>query len=237
MKALSIAAVLLFILASSASAAITGINIVSQTHHVWGGAGDQSYDLTDSNPLTGGVVYYYNGHGDGYASSSAGDFSVSAYTGQLFNSVPTSYAESTYLFKPTTTLLSLSAHAVYGIYYSWQTSAGFTLTDVTDSLVVESLSPLFWYLNKYGHPAAQIDWQNDYVVNPLHQYELHMLAHECIGEGGGDTTSLSMIITPEPATLLIFALGGVIMRKKSVKIESAAPAQSVKSVAKRVLSN
>ena len=58
MKALTIAAIILFITVSSASATVTGINIIFQTHHAWGwayGSPPQSYDLTSSDPVSASI--------------------------------------------------------------------------------------------------------------------------------------------------------------------------------------
>lgn len=189
------------------------INLDSQTHRVWGSAGNfetgdvNSYDITDSEPVSGEVF----GRGPqgflGTARSSSGNFEVSAFIiGDAGSAV--AKAELTYLFSPITTNLSLIIDGFIG-EWAFENQAKFTLKDVTADMILEDfVSP------QTPIEGFAIDFQQDYLVDPMHQYQLYMFVLAQRGEGGDGSAGLTAMLVPEPMTILLVGFGAILTKKK-----------------------
>ena len=96
--------------------------------------------------------------------------------------------------------------------------AKLVLTDITSSTSLMNFDSYDWFVQNppfIQHPyPAPFSWQQDFGVNPLHQYQLWLYGSAINSEGGGGTTEFTVDITPEPATVLLFALGGILLRRK-----------------------
>ncbi len=222
--------ILFLLLTSSSYSSSMGIDVLSETHHIYGWAGDNSaegvsvgYNITSKHPLhyrTDGIYYFDPYYDQAVAESWAGDFNLKTYSERWEAGA---YAESTYIFQPEFSSLILgvtaqddSTHESPTIWYS--------LTNLSSR---EQL--IYDIYNIYHHE----DWEN-YVlnhsehyslsVNPENTYELQMFVY---GWGGDNTATTSLDVTissrmhpvPEPTTIILFGTGivglfGAMLRKK-----------------------
>jgi hypothetical protein len=191
---------------------------LSQTHHVWGFAQgtllSDSYDRTDSIPVSGNAsaLWWDEGYteenpGTNYVSSDAGNFRVEAYDGSCWTFTGSyAYAESTYMFNPTTEYLQIHFTGAVDMH-AFENEVKFSLSDETDNFVLDSE---VWATED----PLSVDSIRDYVVNPSHNYELLLHAHVCIGDTPRVISNLECTIIPEPATLILLSLGAVMVRKR-----------------------
>ncbi|OQA00589.1 MAG: hypothetical protein BWY69_01646 [Planctomycetes bacterium ADurb.Bin401] len=154
-----------------------------------------SYDITDSIEINE-IVEGWNK----IAQSNAGNLHLYAYTvNSIQEGESVALAESTYIFTPSTNLLTLN---VIGYVTQWA-RASFSLFDLTADCEIV----------KYGSPDTppynlEISWQQDFQLNPLHQYRFEMYSMTSPGEDGDGGVELNAVFTPVPATL--FLLGVII---------------------------
>jgi hypothetical protein len=203
--------------------ATTGINIISQTHHVWGTAGgtlsDSTYDYTSSAPVSGSASALWWEDGSGYTeenpgtnfeTSFAGDFHIYARDESCWTFTGSrSFAESTYLFTPQTDQLQIQFTGINGDMYLSRVS--FSLFDtITNSMVDSHELP-----SAYQHFDAVIDWTGNYAVTSGREYALTLYARAIVGDSPYFTCELFANITPEPATLLLLGLGAMMLRRKT----------------------
>ena len=190
--------------------ALGSIIVIEQSHHVYGYASDyyggQSYDFTDDTLVAGTAQY-----GTKLASSSAGNFNVSASYSDTTSNYTASeygYAESSYVFRPTSSLLSLSIDgAVAGKdpYNNW---VRFQLRNITGySELVHYDFRKWFYMNNINYKDGfTIQYQQAFSVTPDHLYQLYLYAEgynrEYANTGSANITAQ---LNPEPATT--FAIG------------------------------
>ncbi len=213
---------LLLFVVNTAGAGVVGINLISETHRVWGsnngdvhaGSYDWSYPGTNyALPLSGECWGSWSSPDlSSFAASSAGNYEINA------NSTMPGYsdyyseaaASSTYLFTPQTTFLEVKYYA-YGSY-SWEWYGNFILRDQTDDILMESLDAV------HDFPTLPDEYSitNSYSVIPTHEYSLEFSVRAV-----NDYTTDGLIqghlwvdIVPEPATVVLLGLGGLLIRKR-----------------------
>lgn len=189
------------------------VNIISQTNHIHGTVAElaneegwvhsQGYDIIDGGSLSQMVEGWGN-----LAQSSAGNFQVTAYT---FKDAPESGvnagAGSTYIFTPTTSLiLTISG------YVTQYSGATYKLVYLDDDR---------WITNDWSAPlgSSWMPFYEELYLSPLHQYELQIGVGSNGSEYGDDIVELNAVFTPEPTTLLLIGLGGMLIRKFKTKSE------------------
>ncbi len=202
----------------STSYATTGINIISQTHHVWGAVADQSYNITDSAPVSG-FCSAYVGQDAGYITqnSHANDFIVDTrssgggYEAYLVNS--DAFAQIDYTFQPQTGSLEIAFSGYVGIH-SNQNLLTFELKDLDTST---TLDYRFW---TWDHDSGWVNGilpdYGSYDVNPDHTYSMTIIARSHVCDVTSGYAHLEAVVTPEPATILILGFGALILRKRRV---------------------
>jgi hypothetical protein len=199
----------------------SGIQLVSEQHHVWGYAGSETmygpggtqvpYDQTSSGPLyvsaTGTYMDPYMGEWSLTAWSSAGNFSSEALSTYWFSRA---HGESTYVFLPEagtgalTFTLSGSGDGV-GLPES---HIGFTLADLTTGV---SLASLLAPADADWHEWStwSYNWTETHWMDPTHTYVMTLSA----SAEGGDGTRHAILgldvrpAVPAPGALLLAAIG------------------------------
>ncbi|OHB61555.1 MAG: hypothetical protein A2Y12_00525 [Planctomycetes bacterium GWF2_42_9] len=204
-----------FFAAFSGTTLAASINIISQTHHVWGWITTphsvRSYDYTDDISINENAELW-----NSISESSAGDFQVSAYTFAAAETGPgiSASAESYYNFTPITTSLTLN---ISGYISPWAHVAHFELTDLTDRNTVL----VHYYLSEPYPNGVEINWDQDFQVDPSHQYRLWMyvsgLQITQIDYDKFANAELNAVFTPELGTMVMFSLGVGLMRKFRAK--------------------
>jgi len=206
----------------STSYAATGINIISQTHHVWGNitvdgnVSDPSYDITDIVPVSGSCSEYVDPQiGTITQSSSTGNFTVdttstqSGYGGYMVSA--RAFAQIDYTFRPQTDSLQIAFSGDNGIH-PWESGVAFLLKDLDTSGVLDSRSWETEYAQ--GWVDDILPYYGSYAVIPNHTYSMTISAHSHIGDIGDGYAHLEAVVTPEPATLLLLGLGAATLIRK-----------------------
>ncbi len=208
--------VLVLAMGAVASGGVSGINVLSEGHHVWGFAGESQgtqptgfvtpYDQTSAAPLDVSVGHWPPGDPfPGYAHSVAGDFSVFAESAYWYSAAN---ASSEYRFTPVDTLLCVR---VYGCTDGWgeESAVRYTLTDSTLGSVVDEFEAIGAVA-----PDSELcfDWREDYAVDPGHEYVLTLYAGTTGSDwirGAGITADLACV--PVPSALMLGAIGAVLV--------------------------
>jgi len=198
----------------------SGIQLISQEHHVWGSAGfpiATFYDETSASPLHGSVTgILVDPYGGGEialdATSDAGGFEVQACADGYF--FAEAFAQSTYVFRPEADVRKLMFELDswgYGVGLSDETNIQFTLEDLTAGTSMAFLvapSPPDWeiwpqWYDDWAHASTDI-----YAVDSTHLYRTTLFAYAGHGDGGR-VTFLDVNVSPIPApgALLLVCIG------------------------------
>ena len=212
----------------------TGIDLISQEHHVWGSAGSStqffpggtevSYDQTSSGPLdvsvSGTYMHPFYGEFPLTARSQAGDFRVETQGVYWFSEA---YAQSRYVFAPQAEISGLRLQfsgSGYGTGLSSETNVRFALDDLTAGTPIGSLAAP-------GDPVSPDDlggwdwppstwslmWDSTYPIDPTHLYAMTLFAYA----GGGDAERGALLdvnvqaIVPAPGALLLAVIGAALV--------------------------
>jgi len=204
---------------TTASGGVTGINLLSQSHHVWGFAGESQgiqptgnvtpYNQTSAAPLAVTVGAWPGGDPfPGYAHSIAGDFTALAESAYWYSAAN---AASTYEFSPLDTLLCVR---VYGCTDGWGEESGvqYTLTDSTLGSVVDEFEAI-------GVVAPDdelcFDWQTSYAVDPGHEYVLTLYAGTSGSDGfRGANITAELACIPAPSALALGLIGAALALRR-----------------------
>lgn len=207
---------------TTASGRVTGINLLSQTHHVWGFAGESQgtdptgnvtpYDQTIAAPLDVTAGQWPAGDPfPGYAHSIAGDFTAFAESAYWYSAAN---ASSTYEFSPLDTLLCVR---VYGCTDGWgeESAVQYTLTDSTLGSVVDEFEAIGAVA-----PDSELcfDWRKSYAVDPGHVYALTLDAATTGSDGfrrANITAELTCIPTPSALALGLVGAALVLRRQRA----------------------
>jgi len=190
---------------ASASSLYAGVTPISQWHHVSGSAGfggGESYDLSAPLPISGsasGLGYYED---PVTASSSAGNYAVSAsVVGSIFSG--SAHAESTYVFTTDSPLLQLWIRGATGMY-SWDGNViAYSLKDLTLGQVVFSYSSP----TSFDYDTVSVNETYRVAVETGHEYELFLSAVASEGDAGSTHSYLEATYIPAPGALLLGGLG------------------------------
>jgi hypothetical protein len=191
---------LVILAASNIAIAVPGITILSESYHVYGSWSSSwgewgSYDRTESYPIggSGRVFVEASGYGDGVYNPIIGKWDWVAHSD--------GHAEVTYLFQSTEDCLNITSSS-YSTNHAF-TSSYFSLTDITDSVLID----------KQYNPNGSFA----YDISPSHVYEFALSAFAWgLAEAYTGLTYAEVRVEgiPEPATVLLFGLGGLALLRK-----------------------
>lgn len=212
---------LTFLVLSCSCVHATGINILSEEHHLWGSAGVYyilqdflQYDVIGSQPVSASVSgeYYFpwdTSPNPCASSASAGNFAIEVLA--MYDS--TANAISTYTFTADYNRLSF-AGSVF-MQYVLSSSAFVSLYDMTGqvSLFSQTLTS-YWEENGW---QEYFTWEEEFAVSQGHVFLLTLAASASEGPmAWGGTTEWKRLQCalssapqpiPEPGTALSFLLG------------------------------
>ncbi len=208
-------AVLFLAMSGAAYGGASGISLLSESHHVWGEAGESqasppwnatgnvaTYDQTSATPLDVSAAYPSVGEfHPGYAHSVAGDFGVLAESVYWYSSA---WAASEYRFTPDGSSLLVHVYGGADGFFR-ETVAQYTLADSTLGVVLDA----FEAIGEIQPPVdLGFDWRKSYAVNPGHEYLLTLYAHAGPSDGPRRTTmGADVTCIPCPSALLLGAFG------------------------------
>ena len=206
--------VILSTIPSKTLASYAGIEILSEEYHVDGSynglryvpnpieIGD-SYSFTGSSPKHGRVEGY-----GAYAESSANAFSLSVSAdGGNNNGYFEAIASGTWDFRPVTDSLDIMC------YFNWS-GVALELATITlkDTTLDSTLLFLVWDNEDVSERPYEYTCELEVDIN--HEYNLSMHLPVWGYENAYGTGDLTVLITPEPATLLLLGLGGILIRRR-----------------------
>lgn len=189
------------------------VSLISVEHRVWGDAGrspTKYYDESDSVSLSRNISNSDPTGSGYYASSSATDWSVTAYRrGDAYYS--NGFAQNTYVFRSIFRQLSISLGGEIGVWW-FENDAMMLLTNLSTGAIVSTYkSPSYFYpKNPFPNTNDMVDyainWNTTLEVNPEHVYELILFVGAHRGEGGSGSATLDLTLAPEPDTSLLAAV-------------------------------
>jgi hypothetical protein len=204
---------------------VTGIDISSEVHHVWGSAPTEynKYDLLSDHAVRGetGIAELGLEWGEmglqTYGISYTDYFLVNAYSSGFQSGLTTVYAQIDYTFKPLADRL-ITTFTGYSYFHEFETWVYYRLIDVTTGITLDDRtwatdsagSKIIWY------PSALPD-SASYDVFTDHTYLMTMGARAKNADGYSkaqlEIGIRTEIRTPEPATILLLGLGGLLLGK------------------------
>ena len=219
--------VTLVLTCNPAYSSLLGINILSQSHHIWGFAGQQTadgpletYDLSDTQPISHtatGYEFYEDPWPPEVQTSfaSAGNF---IHELAINRQLAGAWAESFYNFTADYNVLAFNAFG-YTNQSHLQDKLIVSLLDTTENVNI------FYYIS-----STQYDFINRLVVDDIfninkeHVYQLHLYSEVTSGDSGAwallqANLSCPLQPIPEPNSMALLGIGiaGLIavgMRKK-----------------------
>jgi hypothetical protein len=190
-----------------------GIDLVSESHRVWGYAGGTgpgetlgTYDVTSADPVSGSTTGTVSGVAGWIigAESDAGNLSVSASASPWARG----NAHSVYTFGPQDGVTGLTIDARgdgYGIIENDESYVRLVLDDLTAATRVD-------FFQDGATPddlAWEFEWERSYCVDSTHTYQLELFATA----GTGDTDRYAVLdvgirpSVPAPCSILLGTLG------------------------------
>lgn len=217
-----------FCAAESKALEIGAVDVVAESHRVWGYAAgtnqSDSFDITADHPVSGlaAADYYVEGYGwvdnqvcaastNNIAAARSGDPLIVAveaiddgfsweFSGCYAN------ARATYVFAPLTSVIDVAFTGTLA-KDELGNEASFVLRDLTDDVVIDADS---WT----SETGLVIDVQRGYAVSPSHEYSLELNSGIQVLYEVNVESHLTAMITPEPASLLLVGLAGVMVRRR-----------------------
>ncbi len=192
------------------------IDLISQTHHVWGNVEDVSYDLADSAPVTGSAEKYVDDGWDaGWVTMSSATLGTTLDTiiadARAVSEDPylidnRANAEVVYEFHPLTGSFALAFDGYAGEHY-FTSGMYYQLEDLTADLLLDSRS---WeYETGLGWVDDTLPYDAAFSVVPAHTYRLTVGSYAALGDSRTGTAHVQAVLTPEPATLALFVAAGL----------------------------
>lgn len=201
----------------------TGINILSENHHIWGYAGSSElpdetyvqYDYVSNHAISASVSGSY--HFDdslepSFSSASAGNLAIALDAGRWSAAA---YGISTYTFTSDYSNLSLSAYGYTNHTLIGEDIVSFSLVDISKGQTILDYSfRSFWSDDPDGgHPVYDFNLNKYFTINSSDIYQLSMYTEATPGDQPNDSgLTLNMSSAqpvPEPATLLLLGTGVV----------------------------
>jgi hypothetical protein len=208
----TVCAVMLLGGATPAFAHFSGINLLSQSHEIWGGTFFNGvldeYHITGSEPIEGRSIG---------AASKAGNYSVSADAfGDDSTNTRGAYACSTYVFKTEKSDLNIKLDGL--IWFTIpETSVTYQLTDFTAGNTLDSFS----YSSNSGTSLPRDDQSNSFFsynntltsLDTDHVYTMYLCSQASTGDGGTAVLNARLstaVPVPVPSALALGAMGTLI---------------------------
>jgi hypothetical protein len=192
-------------------ASVEGITIVSQEHHVSSYAAgtiqSSSYDQTFPTSDSASALWSGPNPGTNEASSSAGNFSVTAVDRSRWTFTESwAIAESTYIFSPLTPHLQFQYTGSVEMH-AFENMVSARVFDITDDLLID-------YREWTTELSAGLAFNEAeyYTFDLSHQYKLQLYAEVFAGDNPGATSWLEVV--PEPCSLVLLGLGGLVLRRR-----------------------
>jgi hypothetical protein len=187
------------LVALSCGTAPASVTIVSQWNEASGVVPTNSYSYSGSTPVSGSVSDAYAA-----ASSAAGNFAVSAFTGGGSYGPYRAEASSTYGLSVDEPVLAVRSTGI-----AWCTalndgySADYTLKDLTSGVTLDSFSSV-----PGRGEYTSWDLAHAYTVDPSHSFELTMAASAGSYDGGAASMNVQLTTAiPAPSALVLGCMG------------------------------
>lgn len=225
MSRLLVGLMVLLVAVGTVWSAPTGIDLLSQQHHVRGSAGSETqfspggteatYDETSPNPLdisvTGTYIDPLMVEIPLTARSQAGNFRVQTDAVYFFSQAN---AESMYAFTPDADVRALTLQARgegFGVGLSDESNVRLTLSDRTAGVQLEDFAaPTVWI----DETTWDFTWDRTYPMDATHVYNLTLFAFA--GGGDGERGALLAVdlvpVIPAPGALFLGVFGAGLAR-------------------------
>ncbi len=193
------------------------IDLISQTHHVWGNVEEVAYDQTDAVPISGTAQKYTDdGAWQGLVTMSSATLGTTldriitdadAVSEGPYTIDNRSNAEVVYDFYPLTDSLDLAFDGYAGEHY-FTSGMYYRLEDVTAGTMLDSRS---WEFEEYmGWVDDVLPYEAAFSVIPAHRYRLTVGSYASLGDSRTGTAHLETVIVPEPGMLGLLVVAGMI---------------------------